>query len=153
MNDLAGHPVPKNIRCWACNEPCNASFENGQWRYSMTCGHDLAVAYDHDKWLADNFKENPMAETDSQPFTIPDRIAIDAKGYGWRVWEGEDHWSMVPTNPDNSPIPEPVAWFVPKANFMKVADLKWCVRHHCLLSQCDEQDCEPRQVFIEKVAI
>lgn len=44
---------------------------------------------------------------------MPDRIAIDAKGYGWRVWNDETFWSMVPTNPDNSPIPEPVTWFIP----------------------------------------
>jgi hypothetical protein len=44
----------------------------------------------------------------------PDRIAIDAQGYGWRVWDGEDSWSMVPTNPDNSPIPEPVTWYLPE---------------------------------------
>lgn len=50
---------------------------------------------------------------DSDAFAIPDRIAVDAKGYGWRVWDGSDFWSMVPTNPDNSPIPKPVTWFVP----------------------------------------
>lgn len=47
-------------------------------------------------------------------FALPDRIAVDAKGYGWRVWNGSDFWSMVPTNPDNSPIPRPVTWFVPE---------------------------------------
>lgn len=49
------------------------------------------------------------------PFTMPDRIAIDARGYGWRVWDDQAEWSMVPTNPDNSPVPEPVTWFVPEA--------------------------------------
>ena len=50
------------------------------------------------------------------PNAVPDRIAIDAHGYGWRVWDDEDHWSMVPQNPDNSPIPQPVTWFVPAAD-------------------------------------
>lgn len=46
------------------------------------------------------------------PKAVPDRIAIDANGFGWRVWNDAEHWSMVPTNPDNSPIPQPVTWFV-----------------------------------------
>lgn len=50
-----------------------------------------------------------MAE---HPAAVPDRIAIDAEGFGWRVWDDADHWSMVPTNPDNEPIPHPVTWFV-----------------------------------------
>lgn len=53
-----------------------------------------------------------MSAPDSAPFALPDRIAIDAKGYGWRQWDDEEMWSMVPTNPDNSPIPQPVTWFV-----------------------------------------
>ena len=44
------------------------------------------------------------------PFAVPDRIAVDANGYGWRVWG--DSWSMVPTNPDNSAPPQPWTWFV-----------------------------------------
>lgn len=55
------------------------------------------------------------------PFAVPDRIAVDADGYGWRVWDGEDHWSMVPTNPNNNPIPEPVKWFVPEDRVHRVA--------------------------------
>lgn len=54
-----------------------------------------------------------MSAPDSAPFALPDRIAIDAKGYGWRQWDDEEMWSMVPTNPDNSPIPQPITWFVP----------------------------------------
>lgn len=49
------------------------------------------------------------------PKAIPDRFAVDAKGYVWRVWDDVDHWSMAPTNPDNSPVPQPVTWFVPQA--------------------------------------
>lgn len=56
-------------------------------------------------------------------FAIPDRIAVDAKGYGWRVWNGSDYWSMVPTNPDNSPIPQPVTWFVPEAEVERLRGL------------------------------
>jgi hypothetical protein len=49
---------------------------------------------------------------DDQPFSLPDRIAIDGNGFGWRVWDDSEMWSMVPQNPDNSPIPLPVTWFV-----------------------------------------
>jgi hypothetical protein len=56
-------------------------------------------------------------------FAIPDRIAVDAKGYGWRVWDGSDFWSMVPTNPDNSAIPQPVTWFVPEAEVERLRGL------------------------------
>lgn len=45
-------------------------------------------------------------------YAVPDRIAVDAKGFGWRVWDDSEIWSMVPVNPDNSPIPQPVTWFV-----------------------------------------
>lgn len=51
------------------------------------------------------------------PVSLPDRIAIDAHGFGWRVWDSDgdndEMWSMVPQNPDNTPIPQPVTWFVP----------------------------------------
>lgn len=43
---------------------------------------------------------------------LPERLAIDANGFGWRVYA--DHWSMVPTNPDNSPVPQPVTYYVPE---------------------------------------
>jgi hypothetical protein len=49
---------------------------------------------------------------DLGPNAVPDRIAIDAHGYGWRVWDDQETWSMVPQNPDNEPIPEPLTWFV-----------------------------------------
>ncbi len=52
-----------------------------------------------------------MMEQLRYPFAMPDRIAVDAQGYGWRVWDGEDNWSMVPVNPDNTPIPQPVTYF------------------------------------------
>jgi len=45
---------------------------------------------------------------------LPDRIGIDAHGYGWRAWDDSDLWSMVPQNPDNEPVPEPVTWYVPE---------------------------------------
>lgn len=55
----------------------------------------------------------PTEAADLGPNAVPDRIAIDAKGYGWRVWDDQpDMWSMVPQNPDNSPIPKPLTWFV-----------------------------------------
>ena len=43
--------------------------------------------------------------------SIPDAVVIDANGYWWRVWGEDPHWSMVPTNPDNSPIPQPVKFY------------------------------------------
>lgn len=58
-------------------------------------------------------KANPEDPT-AGGYAIPDRIAIDANGYGWRVWDGYDSWSMVPTNSNNDPVPEPVTWFVPE---------------------------------------
>jgi hypothetical protein len=38
-------------------------------------------------------------------------VAIDAKGYWWRVWGEDPMWSMVPANPDNSPVPAPVRFY------------------------------------------
>lgn len=42
---------------------------------------------------------------------VPPRLAVDANGYVWRVHG--DHWSMARTNPDNSPVPHPVTYYVP----------------------------------------
>lgn len=44
---------------------------------------------------------------------LPPRLAVDAEGYCWRVWP--DSWSMARINPDNSPIPEPVTFYVPES--------------------------------------
>ena len=44
----------------------------------------------------------------------PHRIAVDAKGYVWRAYTDKEFWSMAPTNPDNSPIPEPITYYVPE---------------------------------------
>lgn len=55
---------------------------------------------------------------DLGPNAVPDRIAIDAHGYGWRVWDDQEMWSMVPQNPDNEPIPEPLTWFVREDEFV-----------------------------------
>lgn len=41
----------------------------------------------------------------------PDTVAIDANSYWWRVWDEDPNWSMVPTNPDNSPIAQPVKFY------------------------------------------
>jgi len=53
---------------------------------------------------------------DRTPFAVPDRIAIDANGYGWRVFghgTDDETWSMVPVNPDNTAPPQPMSWYVP----------------------------------------
>lgn len=42
---------------------------------------------------------------------IPDRFAVDSRGFTWRVWDDEDHWSMACTTSDNEPIPQPITWF------------------------------------------
>jgi hypothetical protein len=47
---------------------------------------------------------------DSQRTTPPPRLAVDAKGYVWRVYN-DGHWSMAPSNPDNSPVPEPITYY------------------------------------------
>lgn len=52
--DPSNANAPKDIRCWACHTPCNPSFENGKWWYSMACSHELAMAYDHAKWEAEH---------------------------------------------------------------------------------------------------
>jgi YD repeat-containing protein len=52
-----------------------------------------------------------MTYLDSQRTTPPPRLAVDAKGYVWRVYD-DGHWSMAPSNPDNSPVPEPITYYV-----------------------------------------
>jgi hypothetical protein len=42
---------------------------------------------------------------------LPDAVVIDANGFWWRTWAEDPMWSMVPTNPDNSPIPQPVKYY------------------------------------------
>lgn len=42
----------------------------------------------------------------------PPLLAVDANGYCWRAY-ADDYWSMCPVNPDNSPIPRPVTYYVP----------------------------------------
>lgn len=41
------------------------------------------------------------------------KLAVDADGYVWWV-NSDDTWSMVRTNPDNSPIPHPVTYYEPQ---------------------------------------
>lgn len=59
--------------------------------------------------------EEKTDDTALLAFAVADQIAVDAKGYCWRTWHDNDHWSMCPVNPDNSPIPHPVTWFIPQA--------------------------------------
>lgn len=51
-----------------------------------------------------------MSDEQHPTFAVPERVAFDGNGYGWRVFA--DHWSMVPTTPDNEPTLEPLTWFV-----------------------------------------
>ncbi len=44
---------------------------------------------------------------------LPDRLAVDADGFVWRVWYDEEHWSMAPSNPDNKPVPGPMTYYMP----------------------------------------
>lgn len=51
---------------------------------------------------------------------MSERLAVDADGFVW--WHHADGtWSMARTNPDNSPIPQPVTYFVPTE---EMADLR-----------------------------
>lgn len=49
---MADRSKAENIRCWACDTACNTSQRDGRWLYSMACDHELAMAYDRDKWEA-----------------------------------------------------------------------------------------------------
>lgn len=42
----------------------------------------------------------------------PPRIAMDGDGFWWRVFD-DGTWSMCPTNSDNSPVSQPVTYYVP----------------------------------------
>ncbi len=75
-----------------------------------------------------------MSEQDS-------RLAVDAKGYVWRVFE--DAWSMAPSNPDNSPIPEPVRYYVPQEENDRLREaLKRVMRSQAALVEFLEMDDE-----------
>lgn len=62
----------------------------------------------------DLWRRGLVPDPDPRPTTVPDRIGIDAAGFGWRAWNDVGHLSTVPQNPDNEPIPSPVTWFVPE---------------------------------------
>lgn len=51
-----------------------------------------------------------MTHLDSQRTDPPPRLAVDGRGFVWRVYN-DGHWSMAPSNPDNSPIPEPITYY------------------------------------------
>ena len=59
------------------------------------------------------------ADPVSGTYAIAPRLAVDADGYCWRVFDPdgvgieEEMWSMCPVNPDNEPIPQPVIYYVP----------------------------------------
>ena len=49
-------------------------------------------------------------------FAIPPRLAVDADGYVWRIFDDEfsgELWSVATVNLDNSPTPEPVIFYEP----------------------------------------
>lgn len=78
---------------------------------------------------------------DLGPNAVPNRIAIDRFGYGWRVWdEHPEMWSMVPQNPDNTPIPRPVTWFVPQASLVQVG---WRSRRTGVICDCPTYERSP----------
>lgn len=90
-------------------------------------------------WLPEalNEDEPPVVATQtpgtspSAPYAIADRIAVDGMGFGWRVWDDQTWWSMIPTNPDNSPVPQPITWFV-KAELveeLRKAQALWVQTH------------------------
>lgn len=79
----------------------------------------------------------------------PHRIAVDGKGYVWRAYTNEDFWSMAPTNPDNSPIPQPVTYYVPEAEVTELREAltKLVDLHHRMLSNSKKHDPESREWF------
>lgn len=44
--------------------------------------------------------------------TKPSRLAVDAEGYVWRVYD-DGMWSMARINPGNQMTPRPVTFYVP----------------------------------------
>jgi hypothetical protein len=59
---------------------------------------------------------------------VPDRPAallVDADGFVWRDY-GDGHVSMCPQTPDNEPLPEPIARYLP-VDVSWLADLAACV--------------------------
>lgn len=63
--------------------------------------------------MSEHRKESGAGDLSSWMET-PHRLAVDGKGYVWRAYTDEEFWSMAPTNPDNSPIPEPITYYVPE---------------------------------------
>lgn len=52
----------------------------------------------------------------------PHKIAVDGKGYVWRMYTSgalNNTRSMAPVNSDNSPIPEPITYYVPEASLLQ----------------------------------
>jgi hypothetical protein len=62
--------------------------------------------------------DDPPTEATDTPRRLPPKIAVDAEGFYWRDFSdgSPPMWSMCPTNPDNSPIAEPVTFYVPEAS-------------------------------------
>ena len=68
------------------------------------------------RFIADGTVAAVLAEATPTPVeTAADemKLAVDADGFCWRVFE-DGTWSMARTNPDNSPIPQPVTYYTPK---------------------------------------
>lgn len=52
-----------------------------------------------------------MSESDMSSWTKHRHLlVVDGKGYVWRAFT-DGTWSMAPTNPDNSPIPQPITYY------------------------------------------
>lgn len=73
----------------------------------------------------------------------PPLLAVDAGGYVWRVYEGA--WSMAPSNPDNSPIPQPVTYYAPVEG-LTGPELEVLIR---LLFAANRRDLDPLQRKLE----
>lgn len=87
------------------NEPCPLGWRDarcGRFGERGPCGCEPLTAHTCPRW-----------HRDSDGWCIDERphLAVDANGYVWHVY-GE-HWSMARTNPDNSPVPQPVTYYVP----------------------------------------
>lgn len=68
---------------------------------------ETVTAEEWDRRLREEF---PLPDEATE---MPVKLAVDANGFCWRVF-ADGTWSMARINPDNSPVPQPVTYYVPE---------------------------------------